>query len=66
MWVKRLFVLLISCAIFDLLTIYIKAEETGIRKIQVEYLPNQVEVPEFDESLPDYFFVNVQNNNFNS
>lgn len=66
MWLKHLFILLISCAAFNLLAAYCQAEETGTEKVQVEYLPNQVEDTEAVESLPDYFFVKVQKNNFNS
>ncbi|EGP4895217.1 LPXTG cell wall anchor domain-containing protein [Enterococcus faecium] len=66
MWFKRLAILLLSCAIFNLFTIHGQAEETGTGKVQVEYLPNQVEETEVVESLPDYFFVNVQKNKINS
>lgn len=65
MWFKRLSILLFSFTIFSLFTIHGQAEETGTGKVQVEYLLNQEEEePEVVESLPDYFFVNVQKNNF--
>ncbi len=55
---KCLSILLLSCVIFNLLTIHVQAEEAGTGKVQVEYLPNQV-VKETGvvESLPDYFFL---------
>ena len=65
MWFKCLAILMLSCAIFNLFTIHGLAEETGTGKVQAEYLPNQVEESEVVESLPDYFFVNVQKNKIN-